>query len=210
MQQKADLIDRIAVFGFADAKEGDGLFESVVDVTRSLAGVGYTIVDGGGPGVMRAATKGAQEAGGKTIGVTFYPKDAKNYEGKDPYNDVDEEIVTYNYVERTITLLKQGQVYVIFNGGTGTISEFGMAWGLARLYFGHHKPFILYGSFWLEIIEAFKKNMRLRPEELRVFKYASTPDEVIAAIHEFNEEIKSGVHPHIKLNSTDPESAFLL
>jgi len=52
-----------------------------------------------------------------------------------------------NYVERTLKLLELGEIYVIFNGGTGTISEFGMAWGLARLYFGNHKPMVLFGQF---------------------------------------------------------------
>ena len=43
---------------------------------------------------------------------------------------------------------------MVFNGGTGTISEFGMAWGLARLYFGNHKPMVLFGRFG-------KKSLRL-------------------------------------------------
>ncbi len=209
MDKKSPVIDRVAIFGFADTKPGDELYQSAMVVSKILAEVGYTVVDGGGPGVMKAATEGAKKGGGKTIGVIFYPQDTINFEGKDPQNEVDEEILTHNYVERTITLMKQGQVYVIFNGGTGTISEFGMAWGLARLYFGHHKPLILYGDFWPEIIEAFKKNMKIRPEELRVFKYANSPEEVVKAIFEFGQEIKSGIHPHIKLE-TDPEQAFIL
>src|SRR5207237_8299089 len=93
-------------------------------------------------------------------------------------------------------LLKEGQVYVIFNGGTGTVSEFGMAWGLARLYFGHHKPLILYGKFWEKIIAAFKENMELRPEELKVFKIVDSPEEVLKAIVEFEKEIQRGEHNH--------------
>ena len=106
--------------------------------------------------------------------------------------------------------MERGQVYVIFNGGTGTISEFGMAWGLARLYFGHHKPLILYGDFWMDIIAAFKKNMKIRPEEMRVFKYANTPHGVLQAICEFGTEIKMGIHPHIRVVTEDGEGAFTL
>lgn len=210
--KKAEGIDRVTFFGYSDTKPEDVLYHEVVCTGQALAKYGYTIVDGGGPGVMEAATVGAKLAGGKVIGVTFYPKNAEHFEGRDMKNIMDEEIITHNYVERTITLLERGQVYVIFNGGTGTISEFGMAWGLARIYFGHHKPLILYGEFWPEIIGAFKKNMKLRPEELKVFKYANNPHDVLTAIAEFDKEIKAGEHKHLKTSSvgTFDESAFTL
>ena len=88
-------------------------------------------------------------------------------------------------------------------GGTGTISEFGMAWGLARLYFGHHKPLILYGDFWKNIIQAFKENMLLRPEELRVFKIVNNPDGVLNAIKEFEVELERGEHVDMKTSKRE-------
>ena len=192
--RKALTIQNIAIFGYADAAENDGLFKTVREVSKRLAG--YIVVDGGGPGVMRAATIGANEGGGKVIGVTLYSEDIPNFEGRDPKNLFDEEIKTTNYVERTLALLKTGQVYLVFNGGTGTISEFGMAWGLAKLYFGHHKPLVLYGNFWEKIITAFKENMLLRPQELEVYKIVNSPDEVLDAIWDFGEELKTGKHHH--------------
>lgn len=197
---KAKTIQNIAVFGYADSREGDELFVTVMEVCRKLAKTGYTVVDGGGPGVMRAATLGAKQGGGKVVGVTFYPTDMPNFEGRDPKNLFDQEIRTSNYVARTLTLLKEGQVYVIFKGGTGTISEFGMAWGLAKLYFGHHKPLILFGKFWENIIKAFKQNMSLRPEELRVFKIVTSAEGVLQAIKDFEEEISRGEHVHLKIS----------
>lgn len=202
-------IERVAVFGYADAPQSDELYKSTFEVAKALAENGYLVVDGGGPGVMKAASKGAKAGGGKVIGVTFYPKDAKNFEGKDPENEVDEEVITHNYVERTLRLMERGQVYVIFNGGTGTISEFGMAWGLARLYFGHHKPLILYGDFWKDVIETFKKNMRIRHEELLVFKVANSPHEVLTAITQFGQEITAGVHKLMDVTNVG-EGAFTL
>lgn len=188
--EKAKTIQNIAIFGYADCQDDDKLCGSAANVTKVLAEAGYTIIDGGGPGVMRAATMGAKAAGGKVIGVTWYPEDLKNFEGRDPKNLFDREIVTKSYVERTLTLMDQGQVYIVFNGGTGTISEFGMAWGLARLHFGHHKPLILYGKFWRKIMEAFKDQMLLRPEELRVYKIVDTPEQVLQAILDFEKEMK--------------------
>ncbi|MBI2600770.1 LOG family protein [Candidatus Daviesbacteria bacterium] len=195
--KKAKSIESVAIFGYADSIESDSLYKSVVAVARKLAEAGYTVVDGGGPGVMKAATVGAKLGGGHVVGVTLYPKDMDNFEGRDKTNLFDEEIKTDNYVERTLSLMKEGQVYVVFKGGTGTISEFGMAWGLARLYFGHHKPLILYGKFWKNIIEAFKENMFLRPEDLKVYKVVDSPTGVLKAINEFEEEIKRGEHKNL-------------
>lgn len=190
-------IRQVAIFGYADAAENDELYKSVVEASKALAEAGITVVDGGGPGVMRAATLGAKQAGGKVIGITWYPENIPNFGGRDPKNLFDKEIKTASYIERTLTLMEQGQAYVVFNGGTGTISEFGMAWGLARLYFGHHKPLILYGGFWEKIIKVFQENMLIRPEELKVFKIVKTPQQVLEAIKEFTQELKQGEHPTI-------------
>lgn len=202
-EKKASTIQYIAIFGFADASENDKLFQTVRSVTKELAEAGYTVVDGGGPGVMRAATIGAKEGGGKVIGVTLYSEDIPNFEGRDPENLFDEEIKTTNYVERTLALMRTGQVYVIFNGGSGTISEFGMAWGLAKLYFGHHKPLILYGKFWETIINAFQENMLLRPQEVKVYKIVDSPEEVLDAIKSFEKELEAGEHDHEMRSESD-------
>lgn len=175
----------IAIFGFADAHEDRPVFKDAFATAKLLAECGYVIVNGGGPGVMKAATLGAKEADGKVIGVTFYPADAPYFEGRDKTNPVDQEIKTKNYLERTLKLFDMGDVYVIFKGGTGTISEFAMAWGLARLYFGHHKPFILYGSFWHEIMEAIAKNMYIRGEELGVYRIVDSPREVLEEVRKW-------------------------
>lgn len=184
-------IEKVAIFGFADAHEDRKVFKDAFATARLLAESGYTIINGGGPGVMKAATLGAKEAGGKVIGVTFYPKDAPYFEGRDKSNPIDQEIKTQNYLERTLKLLDIGDICVIFKGGTGTVSEFGMAWGLARLYFGHHKPFILFGSFWHEILEAIAKNMYIRGEEIKVYRIVDTPEEVLEEIKKLEEEEKS-------------------
>lgn len=189
-------IKRLTFLGYADTKPGEELFEEVVKVAELCSAAGYTIINGGGPGVMKASTIGAQKAGGKVIGVTFYPKDIPIFEGRDDENTVDELLVTDSYLERTLKLLELGQIHIIFNGGTGTISEFGMAWGLARLYFGHHKPLILYGDFWQDIIFAFTKGMYIRPEERMVFKIVNKPEQVIAAIDEFKKMILAMPHNH--------------
>lgn len=195
---KAKTIDHVAIFGSAHAKDDSQVAKDAYEVSKVLAQAGYVVVNGGGPGVMRAATMGAKVGGGRVIGVTFQAEKIMHYEGRDPKNLFDIEIKTKNYVERTLTLLGEGQVYVIFKGGTGTISEFGMAWGIAKLYFGHHKPLILYGDFWKNIIKAFEDNMMLTKEELKVYKVVSSPDQTLQAIVEFENELARGEHKHLK------------
>ncbi|HSX19474.1 MAG TPA: LOG family protein [Candidatus Saccharimonadales bacterium] len=190
-------IQKVTFLGYADAKEADDPFKAAFEVAKLCAEKGLTVVNGGGPGVMKASTLGAHEGGGKAIGITFYPADIPVFEGRDESNNVDELIVCDNYLERTLKLLEVGHVHVIFNGGTGTISEFGMAWGLARLYFGHHKPLILYGDFWQEIIFAFTKGMYIRPEERLVFQIVNKPHMVIEAISEFEKMIDKQKHEHV-------------
>jgi len=193
---KSQLIQNVTFLGYADAKQADDPFKAAYEVAKLCAQKGYTIVNGGGPGVMKASTMGAKSAGGKAIGVTFFPKDIPVFEGRDETNKVDHLIVVENYLERTLKLLELGHIYVIFNGGTGTISEFGMAWGLARLYFGHHKPLVLYGDFWQEIIFAFTKGMYIRAEERNVFKIVNKPQDALDAILEFEEKMASANHEH--------------
>lgn len=190
-------IEQVTFLGYADAKEADDPFRAAFEVARLCAQKGLVIVNGAGPGVMKAATLGAHAAGGRAIGITFYPHDLPAFEGRDESNKVDQLIVMNNYLERTLKLLEVGQVHIIFNGGTGTISEFGMAWGLARLYFGHHKPLVLYGDFWHDIIFAFTRGMYIRPEERQVFKIVNKPQQVIEAIDEFEKMIVAQEHDHL-------------
>ena len=179
-------IRRVSFLGFSGAKNGDEAYEAAKKSAYLLAKNGFTIVNGGGPGIMRASTEGAQEAGGKTIGVTFNPEGMANFEGQDPKNKVDELIEMPNYLERTYKLLELGDVYVFFNGGTGTVSEFGMAWGLARLFFGKHKPLILFGEWWHDIMESFGRNMEIRPEALQVYEIVTTPERLLEEILEID------------------------
>lgn len=183
------LIKNIAFFGDADISEVDETYTDAFKLAEILAKVGYVVVDGGGPGVMEAATKGAQQGGGKTITVTFDPANAPGFEGKYVGNVPDEEIVTTNYIERMFKLMEIGDIFIMFKGGTGTISEFGTAWVLAKLYYGCHKPFILFGDFWIPIIDAIKNNLNIDAKEMSVFEIASKVEDVPKIISKFEKSI---------------------
>lgn len=183
-------IKNVAFFGDANISEADPVYKAAFATAKILAENCYTIVDGGGPGVMNAATSGAQAGGGPTLTVTFDPVNAPGYEGRYVKNVPDKEIVTTNYVDRMFKLMEYGDIFVIFKGGSGTISEFGTAWALAKLYYGNHKPFILYGDFWAEVIDIFRKNLNIDRKELSVFEIVSRPEEVLKAINKFKEKLK--------------------
>ena len=98
-------------------------------------------------------------------------------------------------------------IFIIFKGGSGTISEFGTAWVLAKLYYGHHKPFILFGDFWPEIIDVLRKNLNLDKEELSVFEIVERKEDVLPAIKRF--EKKMAEHDHGKHCVSCVDKAFI-
>src|SRR3989344_2444229 len=200
------LIKNIALFGDASVKSDSPLYKQAFDVAKLVASEGYTIVNGGGPGVMDAATHGAEEVGGETLTVTFYPENAPGFEGRYVGNIPDREIVTTNYIDRMFKLLEHADMFIIFKGGSGTMSEFGTAWVLAKLYYGHHKPFILYGRFWRDIINALKSNLNLDRAELDVFEFVERKEDIMPTIHKFEHRLSEIDNAHCKVCK---EKAFM-
>lgn len=192
-------------FGSSHAKPTDPHFIAASQVANLVARSGRRVVNGGGPGIMLAATLGAKDGNGKTTVVYYRPELATTFEGKTALNYADEHFEQSNYILRTKKLLELGDAYIVFNGGTGTISEFAMAWGLSRLYFGHHKPLILYGDFWHYIIEGFKKYMIVQPTELKAFTIVTSPTEALNSIDEFDRVIAKNRHLHPTCNGAECE-----
>lgn len=192
-------IKNVAFFGYADCESDTQLYQDAFKTAQLVAKQGLTIVDGGGPGVMDAATKGAASVGGETLTVTFYPKDAPGFEGRYVGNVPDTEVITRNYIERMFKLMEHADAYIIFNGGTGTISEFGTAWVMSRLYYGHHKPFVLFGDFWHDVLDSISKNMMMRGNEMEVLRVVSNPEEALSALWAFDEEMGNIDHTECKV-----------
>lgn len=177
-------INTISFLGGAGWDTDSGTYEDAYQTAKLLAKHGYQIMNGGGPGVMKAATLGAKAGGQEHVTcVTYhisYPH--KNYEGTDPENTFDSEIMTTDYFDRTKVMLENSELHIVFKGGTGTVSELGMTWASSRIHEGHHKHIILYGDFWQDIIRVFAENMLIKQGELDLLTYCSTPEEVLAHI----------------------------
>lgn len=199
-------LKKVAFFGDAAVLEDNPVYRAAYHCAKQLARRGYTIVNGGGPGVMDAATRGAESVGGQTESVTFSPEHATGFEGRYLANVTDREIKTHNYIERMFVLMERSDIFLIFKGGTGTVSEFGTAWVLAKLYYGHHKPFILVGSFWRPIIGAIHDNMLIDAKEMDVFRIVDGVDDIVPTMKKMEEAINKLDHSH---HDHGTESAFM-
>ena len=151
---------KIAVFGSSRPRAGNERYEEARSVGYTLARAGYTIVTGGYRGVMEAASRGAKEAGGKTIGVTTAFFDRKNIR---PNDYVDTEIKTPTYAERLLKLTEISDGYVIMRGGSGTLTELFFAWELEKNTSIPPRPLVLFGDHWRRIIDFLAGEL---PDEL--------------------------------------------
>lgn len=200
------IIHKVAFFGDAAVSTESETYKQAYESAKILASQGFVIVNGGGPGVMEAATNGAESVKGETVTVTFYPKFATGFEGKYVGNEADKEIATPNYIDRMFTLMAESDIFLIFKGGTGTISEFGTAWVLGKLYYGHHKPFILVGSFWRPIVFAMQENLLLDKNEMNVFEIIDEVKDILPSIEHLEWKMQQVDHSHCKVCA---ESAFM-
>lgn len=202
------VLKNIAFFGDANIPKTDQAYKDAFGLAKVLAQKGYVIVNGGGPGVMDAATQGAEEAGGETLSVTFSPKNAPGFEGRYLGNVTDREIKTTNYIERMFKLMEHADLYIIFQGGTGTISELGTAWVLGKLYYGHHKPFILFGDFWKPIIKVIRENMNIDDQEMDVFRIVNNTEDAMVVMKHFEHMMQKQDHSDDCRVCTDMQNQF--
>jgi len=175
-------IKKIAFFGDAEARENDVHYYLAKKSAEILAKAGYTIVNGGGPGVMYAASVGAKEAGGKAevVVIDESVNMGENYEGQYEPNIkiVDNIIAEFNYPDRLRRLVAEADAFLIFRGGTGTISELGVVWAEAKFNYGKHKPIVFVGEFWQRIMDDMSFALAMDEQERSVYTIVKTPDEL--------------------------------
>ena len=175
-------IKRVAFFGDADLTPRTEAYKLVEDTAELLAENGYIIVNGGGPGIMRASTEGARRVGGEVELVIIDPKkEPGNYEGSDGEN-VKYASKVYkmaNIENRVGKLVEIADAFVVFKGGTGTLAEVGLVWELAKFDYGHHEPVIFVGKQWKKMVNALEEGMGFEEKEKRVVTVVDTAEEVL-------------------------------
>lgn len=185
MQPTTKKIKRVAIFGGSDLLPSDSAYLNAQATAKLLAQSGYIIINGGGTGIMEAATLGAKEAGGIVEIVVINPSDQPgNYEGIDKNNLslADEIIVTHDYQERMNKLMEIADAFIIFKGGTGTLSEVGLTWEMAKFDYGYHEPLIFVGPEWREIVATLEKSMNYENIEKNVVTVVDTPQQVLEVL----------------------------
>ena len=186
MKKTTKKIIRVAFFGDAMVKKTDDTYLVAVETASLLAGRGnYIIVNGGGPGIMGAATEGAKKVGGKVELVIMNPKkEPDNYEGSDK-NSLEYASKIYkvdSYEKRLSKLIDIADAFVIFKGGSGTLSEVGMVWEMAKFEYGYHEPLIFVGKEWGKVVKSITENMGFENIEKRVVVTVETAEEVLRAL----------------------------
>jgi len=182
MEKTTKEIKRVAFFGDADLMPNDSAYQSAYGIAKLLSEYGYIIVNGGGPGIMQAASLGSKAGGGRVELVVMDPtKQPDNYEGIDQDNLKSSSKTYYasTYPERLNKLVEIADAFVVFKGGTGTLSEVGLIWENAKFDYGHHEPIIFFGNEWQQIIDLIEKNMNYENIEKKVVSCVSTPNEVL-------------------------------
>ena len=138
------MIKNICVFGSYKPIEQDGI--KVILIGKKLAEQGYAIISGGFGGSMEQISKGAKQAGGKTIGVTYYEFLDLKYDKANEY--VDEEIITRSIHERISKMMELADAFLAFPGGTGTLFELASVLESVNKGLIQNKPIICFGDYW--------------------------------------------------------------
>ncbi|HEX5422105.1 MAG TPA: LOG family protein [Candidatus Acidoferrales bacterium] len=141
----------ITVFGSSRPRPGDPYYEEARQLGGALASAGFAVCSGGYGGVMEAVSRGAKEAGGKTLAVT-----AKFFRSRaNPW--VDEEISVETWQERLFELIRRGHGYVTCRGGTGTLVELAVVWEMINKGVMKRKPVVALGSFWGPVVQCVRE-----------------------------------------------------
>ncbi|HKO04948.1 MAG TPA: LOG family protein [Candidatus Acidoferrales bacterium] len=143
----SERIHVITVFGSSRPAEGDPSYEEARALGRALAGAGLAVCSGGYGGVMEAVSRGAKDAGGRTLGVT-----SSSFRSR-VNRWVDEEVRVGSWDERLFELVRRGDGYVACRGGTGTLVELAVVWEMLNKRVIPRKPFAVLGGFWHPVLD---------------------------------------------------------
>jgi len=172
----------VTVFGSARVPESDPHYAMARAMGRRLAGLGLTVMTGGGPGIMEAANRGAHEAGGRSIGCNIrLPQEQR----PNPYVD---RFVTFRYFfVRKVMLVKYSVAFVVMPGGFGTLDELFESATLVQTGKIAAFPIVLMGTeFWAPMLAFMRETLTARGmvdrSDLDILTVTDSVDEAVAAI----------------------------
>ena len=172
----------VTVFGSARTHQDDPHYALARAMGRRLAGMGYTVMTGGGPGIMEAANRGARDGGGRSIGCNI---ELQHEQQPNPYLD---RFVTFRYFfVRKVMLVKYSVAFVVLPGGFGTLDELFESVTLVQTGKIVVFPIVLMGSaYWAPLVAFLRDTLAARgtidPADLGLLTITDSVDEAAAAI----------------------------
>lgn len=175
----------ITIFGSARLKPSHKMYKMAVKTAYLLGKQGYSIITGGGPGIMEAANQGAKKAGVESVGLNI----------ELPFEQVPNKYITYlihfhYFFCRKFMFLKYAKAFVIFPGGFGTFDEFFESVTLIQTKRMARFPVVLVGSeYWQGMMDWLRKTVLthrcIDHTDLEIFKIVDTPEDVVKVITDF-------------------------
>jgi uncharacterized protein (TIGR00730 family) len=172
----------VSMFGSARVGEDHPAYQAARTVARKFAEGGWSVVTGGGPGVMEAANRGAKEGGALSVGFNI---DLPHEQYANPYLDLD--ITFDHFYVRKVMFVKAAEAFVIFEGGFGTLDELFEALTLIQTGKILDFPVVLFGSrYWAPMLgwirdHALAEGM-ISPEDVELLFVTDDPDEAVRTV----------------------------
>ena len=177
-----DIRPAVTIFGSARTPVDHPVYEMTEKIARLLSDAGFSVISGGGPGVMEAANKGAFYGKSPAVGLNIeLPMEQHN----NPYQDISQTF--RHFFPRKYMFVRLASAYVVMPGGFGTLDELMEALTLVQTNKTPKMPIILVGSeFWGGLVEWFRERLvaekLISPEDMDLMQVIDDPDEVVAAI----------------------------
>jgi len=182
--EAVDRIDRpaVTIFGSARVRPGEPPYELARTVGRLFAAAGWAVVTGGGPGVMEAANRGAQEEGGLSVGFNI---ELPHEQSSNGYLDV--ALTFRHFYARKTMFVKAAEGFVVFPGGFGTVDELFEALTLIQTGKVMHFPVVLIDSdYWGELLEWVRveplADGMISPEDVGLLHVTDEPEEAVRIV----------------------------
>jgi uncharacterized protein (TIGR00730 family) len=178
----------VSVYGSARIRPGDPLYVETEEITRRLGKLGFSIITGGGPGVMEAANKGALEAGVASVGLNI---ELPEEQACNPYST---KSITFNhFFVRKVMLVKYAVAFIIMPGGLGTLDELTEVLTLIQTHKIRPLPVILYnGGYWKGFLEWLRGSVLAKglisEGDFHHLRVCDQPEEVIEAVQKWSVE----------------------
>jgi len=178
----AEVGPAISVFGSARTKPEHRYYQMARELGRLLAEAGYSVITGGGPGIMAAANRGCQEGGQLSIGCNI---ELPQEQGLNPYVDLGIEF--RYFFARKVMFVKYADAFVIFPGGYGTLDELFEALTLIQTHKVQEFPVILMGSdYWSGMVDWIKGSLlreaAINEQDVDLLRLTDDPKEAVRII----------------------------